>query len=156
MMYIWAWQAEPLQPLAWISSMITAAAVMQAERRSRHLLGDQSGEESSLGQRPDEGRRIFALAMTRANIRRGNRRTGRDRAAESRRAPRSHGRPGVVGPLPSVEYVAGLALNHRRAFHLAVDEGVADHVQRVDLLTPHALQRRTFSRIPSAVRSSTW
>ena len=25
MMYIWAWQAAPLQPLAWISSRIAAA-----------------------------------------------------------------------------------------------------------------------------------
>jgi hypothetical protein len=28
MVYIWAWQAAPLQPDAWISSMIAAAAVM--------------------------------------------------------------------------------------------------------------------------------
>ena len=28
MVYIWAWQAAPLQPAAWISSMIAAAAVM--------------------------------------------------------------------------------------------------------------------------------
>ena len=26
MMYIWAWQAAPLPPLAWISSRIAAAA----------------------------------------------------------------------------------------------------------------------------------
>ena len=28
MVYIWAWQAPPLQPLAWISSMMAAAARM--------------------------------------------------------------------------------------------------------------------------------
>ena len=28
MVYIWAWQGAPLQPLFWISSMIAAAAVM--------------------------------------------------------------------------------------------------------------------------------
>ena len=28
MMYIWAWQAAPLQPESWISSMMAAAAAM--------------------------------------------------------------------------------------------------------------------------------
>ena len=67
MMYICAWQAEPLQPLAWISSMITAAAV-RLSAGAAIFLGDQGGEEAGLGQRPDEGGRIFALAIERAPV----------------------------------------------------------------------------------------
>ena len=70
MMYICAWQAAPLQPVAWISSMITAAADRR-QPAAAIFLGDQGGEKAGLGQRGDELGRIFALAVERAaNIRR--------------------------------------------------------------------------------------
>ena len=45
MMYIWAWQAAPLPPLAWTSSRIAAAAAVPRPLPPM-LLRDQHGEET--------------------------------------------------------------------------------------------------------------
>ena len=67
MVYICAWQAAPLQPEAWISSMMATAALM-AEPAAAIFLRDQRGEKAGLGQRRDEFIRIGPLAIELAPI----------------------------------------------------------------------------------------
>ena len=67
MVYICAWQAAPLQPAAWISSMIAAAARMVSPEPP-YSIRDQRGQKPGLGQRGDEFGRIGALAVERAPI----------------------------------------------------------------------------------------
>ena len=67
MVYIWAWQAAPLQPDAWISSMMAAGGI-HGEPAAAVLVRDQRGEEARLGERRDELGRITALAVELAPI----------------------------------------------------------------------------------------
>ena len=67
MVYICAWQAPPLQPEAWISSRIAAAAV-RVKPAAAVFFRDQRGEKAGLGQRGDEFLRIGALAVERAPV----------------------------------------------------------------------------------------
>ena len=62
MVYICAWQAAPLQPDAWISSMIAAAA-RHGQSAAAVFFGDQGGEKAGLGQSGDEFFRIGAFAV---------------------------------------------------------------------------------------------
>ena len=67
MVYICAWQAAPLPPEAWISSMIAAAAD-EREPAAAVFLGNERREESRLGQRRDEFVGIAAVAVERAPV----------------------------------------------------------------------------------------
>ena len=67
MVYIWAWQAPPLQPERWISSS-TAAAGGEAQARAAVFLRDQHRQEARLGQGGDELGRIAPLAVQRAPV----------------------------------------------------------------------------------------
>ena len=60
--YICAWQAPPLQPEAWISSRMAAAAVM-AEAAAAEFLGDERGEEPASVSAATNSVGIGALAV---------------------------------------------------------------------------------------------
>ena len=82
MVYIWAWQAPPLQPDAWISSRIAAPAPMP-EPAAAVALGNQRGQETRVGQRLHELPRVGALAVLLAPVLAGVARAeGADRLAQ--------------------------------------------------------------------------
>ena len=67
MMYIWAWQAAPLQPSAWMVSRIAAAAG-ERQAGAAVFLRDQRGEIAGLGERGDELGGIAALGIQLAPV----------------------------------------------------------------------------------------